>query len=378
MLVKEREARQQVLELRNEARAILDKAEAEERDLTPEEESRAKELVKKAEELSDRITRGEFKENDAMPVVLRANAEPDVMAEFRNYLRGRAFESRVLKSSVDAAGGVMAPEGFVAEVIKRLEEVSVMRRVARVITIGEKSTRIPRLVKGVTAAWTDEADPIDASDAEFDQVELTPHKLGVLTQVSNELLADAALNVETFLAELFAEELAAVEDAAFFGGDGDGKPTGILHGDEIEAVDATGADVEVEDIFALYDALEPQYRPSAVWIMHPSTLGAIRRLQDGSGRYLLVDSGLAEGAPNTILGRPVYLSTNMPVIDEGNKSILFGDMRRSYYIADRVGLDVQRSSDRYFELDVTAFRAIKRTDGKIALPDAARVLVHPA
>ena len=39
---------------------------------------------------------------------------------------------------------------------------------------------------------------------------------------------------------------------------------------------------------------------------------------------------------------------------------------------------MQRSSDRYFEQDVTAFRAIVRTDGKVVLPDAVRFLQQPA
>lgn len=375
----EREARQQVVDLRRQARMILDQAQSEKRDVTPEEETRAGELIRQAEDLEDKITKGEFaKEERTMPETVKVETPvSEDLKEFRDYLRGKKVEGRALKSSVEAAGGVMAPEGFVAEVIKKLNALSVMRQVARVVPIAERSTRIPRLITGVTAAWTEEAAAVAPSEPTFDQVELTPHKLAALTQVSNELLGDAALPVETFLAELFGEELAAKEDAAFFNGDGANKPTGILTDASILTVEAGAVGITPEDIFALWDALEPQYRANAAWVMNPATLGAIRRLQDSTGRYLLVDS-LAAGAPETLLGRPVYLSANMPTIGVGAKSIILADFQRAYYIADRQGMDVQRSVDRYFEQDVTAFRAIVRTDGKVALPDAARILVHPA
>ena len=109
--------------------------------------------------------------------------------------------------------------------------------------------------------------------------------------------------------------------------------------------------------------------------MHPSTIGVLRQIKDDAGNYLVV-RGLTEAAPTTLLGRPVYLSENMPEIESEAKTLLFGDLKRAYRIVDRQGIDVQRSGDRYFEQDLTVFRAIKRTDGKVILPEAAVFLVQ--
>ena len=177
---------------------------------------------------------------------------------------------------------------------------------------------------------------------------------------------------------MFGEELGEKEDAAFFNGTGNGQPAGILQDDRIPTVAASGEEeITADDVLALYDALPPQYRQNAVWIMNPAVMSVLRRLKDGNGQYLLV-TGLAAEAPTTLLGRPVYLTSHMPGLEAGTKSILFGDVRRAYYIVDRQGVEVQRSSDRYFEQDVTAFRAIVRTDGKVVLPDAVRFLQQPA
>src|SRR5690606_29103823 len=157
-------------------------------------------------------------------------------------------------------------------------------------------------------------------------VVFTPRKLGALTLVSNELLADSAINVEALLAQLFGEAFAQEEDAAFFTGGGDTakQPEGILTNSSVPTVTAQAKDtVDVKDILKLSDPLPPQYRPNAVWIMHPATMSILRQLVDGSGRYLLVE-GLAASAPTTLLGRPVYLSSNMPTVGSGTKSIAFG------------------------------------------------------
>jgi HK97 family phage major capsid protein len=300
---------------------------------------------------------------------------PETRGAFDAYLRGRPFDTRALAVGTGGAGGYVAPEGFEAELIRALNEQSVMRRIARVLPpITQASVRIPKNLTGVAAAWVGENQAITPSDPTFGQVEFTPHKIGALTLVSNELLADSAVNVEQLLATLFGEAFAALEDAAFFAGDGNGKPSGILNEGSIEAVITAAANaVSTDEILALYDALPPQYRATAVWVMNPATMSHLRKLKDNTGRYLLVE-GLAGAAPTTLLGRPVYLSSNMPAIAPDAKVIVFGDVARAYLIVDRQGIEVQRSSDRYFESDQTAFRAIARTDGKVVLPDAVRFL----
>lgn len=351
------------MEVRTEETAVEETAAATETVATEERNEQAEPTT---EERTERRT---------VPTVLSTPAhDTEQRSAFASYLRGQAFDTRALTNSPATAGGYVAPDGFIAELIKALTEASVMRQIADIKgPIANRSVTFPVLTEGVAAGWTPEAQAITPSDAKFGHIEFTPHKLAALTMASNELLADSAINVEQLLAELFGEEFADVEDAAFFGGNGDGKPGGILEDDDIGTVNA-GADITADDVINLYTALPPRYRAGSVFVMHPGTEAALRTLKDDNGQYLLV-AGLADATPTTLFGRPVYLSENMPEVDEGEKAILYGDIKRAYRIVDRVGVDVQRSSDRYFEQDMTAFRAIKRTDGKVILPEAARFLV---
>lgn len=368
MKLEERELRQKLTELKEKHEALLQKE-----DLTDEERSQQLELAREIRTLETQLAT--FKpEQKPVPPVTVPTPTPDEQRAFENYLRGREFDTRAMTVGTATSGGYLAPEQFSREVIRQLTERAVMRQVARVITIGAASVKIPRLTSSITAAWTGEAAAIAESQPAFDQVEFKPHKLGALTLVSNELLADSAVDVANFLATLFAEKFAEVEDIAFLKGTGTGQPKGLLTYAEVQRVTTAAANaITADEVINLFDALPPQYRANAVWVMNPATMNHLRKLKDNAGQYMLV-SGLAGEAPTTLLGRPVVLTSNMDTIAAGADVILFGDLARAYYIVDRQGLEVQRSADRYFEQDLTAFRAIKRTDGGLVLADAVRIL----
>ena len=70
--------------------------------------------------------------------------------------------------------------------------------------------------------------------------------------------------------------------------------------------------------------VKQSFQVNACWTMHPDTFTAIKKLKDGNNRYLLQDDVTSE-FPYRLLGKPVYLSDNMPTMASGNKAILYGD-----------------------------------------------------
>ena len=359
-----------------ELRQKLAQAKEKQSALTEEERGQQLELAKEIRTLETELASFKPEPKQTAPAVILSTGQDEQRAAFVNYLRGKPYDVRALtETGVGATGGYLAPDSFLAEVIRKLNELVVMRQVARTITISAASVKIPRLTDSVTAAWTDEATAIAPSQPAFDQVTFTPHKLAALTLVSNELLGDSAVAVESLLAQLFAEKIAEVEDLAFFKGNVTGQPKGIMTEAGITRIPTAATDViSADEIIALYDALPPAYRASATWVMNPATMGAIRGIKDPPLYQYLLISNMVGDTPNTIFGRPVLLSGNIDTIAAGKDVILFGNLARAYYIVDRLGLEVQRSVDRYFEQDITAFRAIKRVDAKLVLADACRIL----
>ena len=84
--------------------------------------------------------------------------------------------------------------------------------------------------------------------------------------------------------------------------------------------------ITADEIVKLHDAIKDDFQQNAIWIMSPATRTALRLLKDGMGRYLLQDDvSLPFGT--SLLGKPVYVSDNMPDVATKAHVIFYGDMR---------------------------------------------------
>jgi len=143
-------------------------------------------------------------------------------------------------------GGYLVPEGFRAELLKLVEEASIVRPRATVIPAGGvPKTAIPALSQtggpaaagdpiwfgGVHLHWTEEAGAKTGTNAEFEMLNLAVHELSGYTQASNALAKDssrAGQSIAALLQTLFAGAFAWQEDYVFLRGNGVAKPLGIL------------------------------------------------------------------------------------------------------------------------------------------------------
>jgi HK97 family phage major capsid protein len=107
--------------------------------------------------------------------------------------------------------------------------------------------------------------------------------------------------------------------------------------------------------------------------MNRATLGAIRKLKDGMGGYLWTP-GIANAAPNTILGVPYVEMADMPSIAAGTYPVIYGDFRRGYKIVDRIGISFQTDFTTEADNGLVIFRARKRSGSAVVLPEAIRKL----
>lgn len=284
-------------------------------------------------------------------------------------------ELRALTTQIDASGGFLIPESFERQFVRKLAEVNVMRTLATVLTLASDH-RIPVEADTGAAAWIGEGQPYPESDPGFEQKLLTAHKLGRITLVSEELLQDSAIDLEAYLADVFARSFGAAEETAFVSGDGVGKPRGILQDAPVGVTAASTTAVAADEIIRLYHSVPVPYRARATWLMNDSTAMAVRLLKDTTGQYLW-QPGLQAGQPDRLLGRPVAVSAAMPTIGANAKSIALGDFSY-YWIAERQGRVLQVLREKYADTGRVGFRMYVRIDGVLTLPDAVRCLVHPA
>ena len=307
----------------------------------------------------------------------RGTATDEYKTAFWNMVRAKAMSYEIhnaLKIGEDDHGGYLAPDEFERTLVEALEEQNIFRQFAHVITTSSGDRKIPVVASKGTASWIDEEAAFPESDDTFGMLSIGAFKLATTIKVSDELLHDSVFDVASYIAKEFARRIGAAEEEAFFTGNGTGRPTGILNatGGAETGVTSVGANISFDDVIDLYYSLRSPYRRNAVFMMNDSTVRALRKLKNGSGDYLWQPSVTA-GTPDTILNRPVYTSSYMPTVAAGAKSILFGDMSY-YWIADREGRTFQRLNELYAPTGQVGFLSFERVDGKLILPEAAKVL----
>ena len=291
-----------------------------------------------------------------------------------------AEETKALTVGTAATAGNLAPEEYVAEIIKIVTEVSPVRSVARVRQTTSKEIEIPQKTANFAAAWTAETGTRAETTGYTTALKtIATHEQYARVDISSQLLEDAAFDMEAEMNQEFAEQFAKAEGNAFIVGNGTNKPTGITHGNVVAhtATGAASAAITTDNLMDLVHGLKSDYAANATMMFNRTTLGIIRKLKDTAGQYIF-QTGFSgqSGAPNTIIGIPYVEAPDVADAASGAKSVLIGDFRRGYMIVDRVALSVLRDPYSQAATGLVRYLARKRVGGEVVLAEAMRVLKH--
>jgi len=281
--------------------------------------------------------------------------------------------SNVLREGVDSDGGYLVPEEYDSRLIDVLDEENVIRKLGTVIkTSGERKINIA--ANKPAAAWIDEGAALTFGDATFAQINLDAHKLHVAVKVTEELLYDAAFNLEGYILTQFGKALGNAEEDAFLNGNGTGKPLGLLAatGGAQVGVTTAGNTVTADEIMNLVYSLKRPYRKNASFLVNDQTLAVIRKLKDNNGAYLW-QAAYQAGEPDRLLGYAINTSPYMPTIAAGAPVLAFGDY--TYYnIGDRGSRSFAELKELFAGNGMIGFVAKERVDGKLVLPESVQLL----
>lgn len=328
------------------AEAILNDAETNKRELTDDEAQELAEIrddvrkIKEALKIHDELKeeKQELKEEAA-----EDKAEAQAMKEaackeeadrraFEAYVRGVVLNKR--GADVDltkAANGAVIPTTIANKIIAM---------VYNICPILERSTKYN--VKGklvvpyydetshaITMTYATEFEELTSNVGSFDKVELDGFLAGTLTLISRSLINNAQFNIVDFIVERMAYAIKRfIEDQLLNGYAATGAASGVTGlstlSNSITAAATTA--ITADEVVRLHDAIKDDFQSNAIWIMSPATRTALRTLKSNTGYYLLNDD-ISTPFGTTLLGKPVYVSDNMPDMAAGKTAIYYGDMR---------------------------------------------------
>lgn len=299
------------------------------------------------------------------------------------------FETRATQAvtSTGSAGGYALPEVIERQIARLSVEISPIRQIAMVRTVGSPDYKELFDINGAAFEWVGEAGTRNQTNtADLAEVAPTFGMASAKPQASEESLDDLFFNVEDWLISSAAEAMSAGEGAAYVSGNGTNKPTGFLTGTPVSTADsgrafgvlqyvasgqAAALPTSVDTFYDLVYALRARYRANARWVTNKLILAAMRKYKDTTNNYIWQPSTVA-GEPATFLGYPITEAEDMPAVAANAFPLAFGDFREGYLIADRVGMRITR--DEITTPGFVKFYVRKRTGGKIRNSQAIKLL----
>lgn len=337
-------------DLMKKADEMLNKAKLEKRELTPDEMQELAEIrddvkrIKEALGLEKDIEdmRDVEAKSDATPTEgeracgtddkKRAVEEAEKAAAeeraFEAYIRGKAMNNRGADVNLTPANnGAVIPTTIANKIIKK---------VYNICPILEKSSKYN--IKGnldipfypasdeslITVAYHDEFEELVSTNGNFSKISLSGFLAGVLSKISRSLINNAAFDIVGFVVDEMAYAIKRFIEKELLLGTPD-KVDGLS---TLSNAITTGAadKITADEVIDLHDAIKDEYQNGAIWIMSPATRTYLRKLKSSTGYYLLNDD-ISTPFGTSILGKPVYVSDNMPdYTEDGEVAIYYGDM----------------------------------------------------
>lgn len=346
----------ELLEKKNDlvtrAEETLNKAKAENRELTDAEMAELAEIrdnvrkIVKALDLDDFFDR-EGRMNGRKPEKSTVSTAEGSMAEderascnqevkerraFENYVRGIVTNERDNNMTFGDNGAVV-PTTIANRII---------RKVYNICPILERSTKYN--IKGtlelpyydvdtttITVAYQDEFSALTSSSGKFDSITLTGYLAGALTKISRSLINNSQFDIVAFVVDQMAYSIKRFIENELLNGTPGNPPTTPskvlgLYGLTNYITAASQTAITADEVVQLHDRIKDEFQDNAIWIMSPATRTVLRLLKATTGYYLLNDD-VSSPFGTTLLGKPVYVSDNMPDMAAGNNAIFYGDFR---------------------------------------------------
>ena len=377
-LKKMRENREEkVKEMEN----VLNAAKTENRAMTAEEQASFDAIEKEIADIDKTI---EAEERAAKAKNTKETGDNGVEQETQEELEERAFVKYVLGAAAGleeragelnltmANNGAIVPTSIANKIIKKVKDISpILSRATVYYMTGELKVPVYGASSGhdVKVAYSDDFTELTADAGKFTSVDLKGYLVGALTLIGRKLKTNAMFNVTDFIVNYMAEEIAAFLEGELLNGT-TSKMEGALSTTN-EKTAAAAAAITADELIDLQAKVKQAFQSDACWIMHPETFTAVKKLKDGQSRYLLQDDFSGE-FPYRLLGKPVFVSDNMPKIATGAKTVLYGDMSGlSVKIAEQLEIEVLR--EKYATQHAIGVVAWMEVDSKVT--DSQRMAV---
>lgn len=340
------------------AESVINAAKAEKRELTEAEAAELAEIrdnvrriVHHLELIDDIDEMGRVEKKEDGGTVVEKEVETEVKEQraiemqerqaFENFIRGYTVHERAgeltpapYDSSTNPAGaaGALIPTTIVKYIIRKVYDICPILERSQKFNV-KGNLAVPYYpadtTKNITVDYQEEFVQLASSSGSFTTVTLGGFLAGCLTKISRSLINNVQFDIVGFVVDEMAYAISRwIENQLLNGFTPTESLTAGVTGlstltNGITAASQTA--ITADEVVKLHDSIKDQFQRNAIWIMSPATRTALRLLKSSTGYYLLNDD-ISTPFGTSLLGKPVYVSDNMPSMAAGNTAIYYGDM----------------------------------------------------
>lgn len=300
-----------------------------------------------------------------------------------------ADEVKTLSVGSDPDGGYFVTPDVGGRIVRKVYESSPMRQYASVQMISTDALEGIEDLNEAGAGYAGEHSTSgDVTTPEVGRWKISVFWIDTEPKATMQLLDDASVDIEAWLAGKVSSKFSRFENAEFVGGNAN-KIRGFARGYTTAADSGSGvtwgqighvvtgvngdfaASAKGDKLYDLMGTLKSEYLTGAAWFTNRAVVTAIRKFKDGQNNYLWQPSFIA-GQPETIMGYPVARMEDMPALATDSYSLAFGNMAEAYQIVDRQGIRVLR--DNLTSKPYVKFYTTKRTGGGVVNFEAIKLM----
>ncbi len=282
---------------------------------------------------------------------------------------------------VDSEGGFLVPQVYQNMFLDAVVEQTILVKRVRKFPMTSDTLNLSgfsgndhtsTLFGGLMGAWEGELTTATPQTPTARRVSFQAKKLLILTQASNELVADAD-SYEQILGEALTQTTAWKLDYSMFRGTGAGQPLGIIGANSTISVAAEGGQTAGTIWFLncvkMFARLHPACYNTSIWCINPTCIPALMTMDmhaDTAGSGSLVGDSRYEpfkeaNGKFTLFGRPVEVTEKLPTVGTVGDIVLVDPTQ--YGLAMRQEVVVEKSVHAGFTTDSSYYRAKLRADG---------------
>jgi HK97 family phage major capsid protein len=343
---------------RSEMRAILDKANAENRALTKEERETFDKLDEEVEGLNATVNAIQTERSLETPDVEEEVDGKEAKTEERSVediekAEERAFEA-FLRGEVEdraddptdtymtkGANGAVVPTSIANKIIDKVVEISPVFAMSDRYNV-KGTLQIPyydATSGDIVMEYADEFTDGVSTSGKFSNISLTGFLARAICDVSKSLINNSQFDIVNFVINKMAQKIAIFIEGELLNGT-ENKITG-LSSLSAGVTTATKGKITADELIDLQETVPDVYQSGAIWIMNRKTRKEIRKIRDGEGNYIL-NRDLNARWGYTLLGKEVYTSDNMGELATASSTLIYyGDLKGlAVKVSEDVNIDV--------------------------------------